>query len=226
MVSDDRLRFLKAIPLFSALDERQLRQLWESCRTIRLKAGQMAFGPTQKAEQFYVVLRGEVKIYKVSAKGDEQILHLYGPGGTFGEAAMWAGIDYPAYAQALEESDLLVVSRANLRRLIEAHPELAMGMMAGLSAKLREFNQLIEDLSLKEVPARLAGALLREIRRTGRPIIQLKETKRQLAARIGTIAVTLSRALAKMKAQGLIKVRGSEIEVLDEKALDDLAENS
>jgi len=225
MATEEKPKALRGVPLFAALDERQLRQLTDTCRTIRVKPEQMVFGPTQKAEQFYVVLRGEVKIYKVSARGDEQILHLYGAGETFGEAAMLAGIDFPAFAQALEDSELMVVSRASLRRLIEVQPELAMRMMAGLSAKLREFNRLIEELSLKEVPSRLAGVLLREARRTGRPTIKLKQTKRQLAARIGTISETLSRALAKMKAQGLIEVRGNEIEVLDESALEELAEN-
>lgn len=225
MALDERLRSIKAVALFSAMTERQLRQLTDTCRTARIKKGQMVFGPTQRAEQFYVVLSGRVKIYKLSTRGDEQILHLYGAGETFGEAAMWSGVNYPACAQALAETQLLVISRPNLLRLIEASPELAMSMMAGMSAKLRQFNQLIEDLTLKEVPARIAGVLLREARRAGRPMIKLKQTKRQLAAQIGTIAETLSRALAKMKAQRLIDVRGSEIEILDQSALEDLAQN-
>lgn len=223
MANEDYIRAIKAVPLFSAMDSRQLTQLLDTCRVVRFKAEEMIFGPTQAAEQFYVVLKGHVKIYKLSARGDEQILHMYGHGETFGEAAMWARINYPAHALALEESQLLVVSLASLRKLIEHNADLALRMMAGLSAKLREFNQLIEELALKEVPARIAGMLLGESRRTGHPIIKLKQTKRQLAAQIGTIAETLSRALAKMKAQGLIDVRGSEIEILDAGALEDLA---
>lgn len=225
MTKDDKLQAIKAVPMFSAMDSRQLSQLCDSCRTARYKAQQMIFSPAQAAEQFFVVLHGQVKIFKISARGDEQILHLYGPGETFGEAAMWAQINYPAHAQVLEDAELLIVSRSNLRRLIEQSPEVAMRMMAGLSAKLREFNQLIEELALKEVPARIAGKLLREARRTGSPIIKLRQTKRQLAAQIGTIAETLSRALAKMKAQGLIDVRGSEIEILDEEALEELEQS-
>ena len=97
--------------------------------------------------------------------------------------------------------------------------------MAGLSAKLHEFNRLIEELSLKEVPARLAGALLRMAAESGGSTIRLKQTKRELAAQIGTVAETLSRALAKLKDAGLIDVRGRQIAILDTDGLASLAEN-
>ncbi len=221
----DKLTLMRKAPLFSALGDAQMRQLLAECQPKSLAAGAMVFGPMQKAERFYLVLWGHVKIYMVSPRGDEQILHLYGPGETFGEAAMWADICYPAYAQTLEETHVLSISKASLRRAIAAHPELAFGMMAGLSAKLREFSRLIEDLSLKEVPARLAGVLVAAMKKSGSKRIILKQTKRQLASQIGTIAETLSRALAKMKADGLIAVDGNTIDILDAEALEEAAEN-
>jgi len=120
---------------------------------------------------------------------------------------------------------LLAISRRRLGELIAADTELAMGMMRGLSAKLREFAALIEQLSLKEVPARLATVLLAEADGAGSNSFRLGMTKRQLAARIGTVAETLSRALAKLKAEKLITVRGSQITLLDPAALADLAEH-
>jgi len=216
---------VKGSPMFSALDAAAARGFVGDCRTIHLPAGRLVFHAGQEADRFYVVLSGRVKIFKLSARGDEQILHLYGPGETFAEAAMWAGADFPAHAEAVSEATLLVISRSTLRRAIERSPELAMGMMAGLSAKLREFNQLIEELSLKEVPARLAGVLLRMSRRGGSRRLRLSQTKRQLAAQIGTVAETLSRALAKMKASALIDVHGSQITLLDLSGLEELAAN-
>jgi len=172
-----------------------------------------------------VILDGRVKVYKLSARGDEQILHLYGPGETFGEAAMWSGGHFPAHAEAVDHCRLLIVSRETLRRAITRQPDLAMGMMAGLSAKLREFNALIEDLSLREVPARLARVLLAEADAAGGATFRLPQTKRHLAAQIGTVAETLSRALGKLRKQGLIDVSGSTITILDADALAELAEN-
>ena len=142
--------------MFSALGDAEIAQLLRQCLVRQRKAGGVLFLAGQEADRFFVVLSGQVKVFQVSARGDEQILHLYGAGNTFGEAAMWAGGKFPANAEALADTKLLVVPRQALRRAIEGNPDLAMGMLAGLSAKLREFNRLIEDLSLKEVPARLA----------------------------------------------------------------------
>lgn len=219
------LAALKAVPLFSVLAPQAMERILSSCRTAHYKAQETIFGPMHPAEQFYVVLAGEVKIYKLSPRGDEQILHLYGPGQTFGEAAMWHGGKYPAFAQALADSELLIVSRSGLKSAITSSPELVLALLGGLSAKLREFAQLIEELSLKEVPARLAGVLLAESSRTGSAKFVLRRTKRQLASQIGTIAETLSRALAKLRDEGLIEMDGNRLAILDREALEDLAQN-
>ena len=129
------------------------------------------------------------------------------------------GGDYPAHAEVVQDATLLAVSRRTLREAVAADPDLAMGMLAVLSAKLHEFASLIEHLSLREVPERLAGALLEMSAVTGARTFQLQQTKRQLAAQIGTVAETLSRALAKLKSSGLIDVRGSQITILDEAGL-------
>jgi CRP-like cAMP-binding protein len=215
---------MRQVPLLSHLDDNEVRALLDACLTEHLPAGSQVFSPNQAAESFYVILSGRAKVYKISPKGDEQILHLYGPGNTFGEAAMWARIRYPAHAEVLENTTLLVVKRAVLKQLITENPEIAMAMMAGMSVKLREFNQLIEQLSLKEVPARLANALLELPARAGTDTVVLKQTKRELAGQIGTIPETLSRALKKLSAAGLIEVNGPEITILDPDGLGEIAD--
>ena len=192
---------------------------------MRPAAGQQIFTPMQKALACYVVLWGRIRIYKVSPRGDEQTLHIFGPGETFGEAAMLMGFNFPAFAEAIEDAAILEVPRSSLAKGISSNPEFAMGMLAGLSAKLHEFAQLIEELSLKEVPARLAGALLAESKRHKSAKFRLRLSKRQLAAQIGTVAETLSRALAKLKAQGLVDIEGSQVTILDAQGLSELAQN-
>lgn len=225
MLDAQAIQALKVAPVFSALDAASLKSLAARCRTKAFAKGQMIFAPCQAAEAFFVVLAGRVKVFMLSPRGEEQILHLYGPGATFGEAAMLAGIDYPAHAEPVEDSRLLVVTRAVLREAMAASPDLAMGMLAGLSSKLREFNRLIEDLSLKEVPARLAGALLKMRQVANADTFRLPATKRELAAQIGTVAETLSRALGKLKSEGLIQVKGSEVTLLDVTALKEVAQS-
>jgi CRP/FNR family transcriptional regulator, dissimilatory nitrate respiration regulator len=215
---------MRQVPLLSRLGDAEIRSLLDVCLTEHLAGGAQVFSPTQPADSFYVILAGRAKVYKLSPKGDEQILHLYGPGNTFGEAAMWAGVNYPAHAEVLEDTTLLVVKRSILKQLIAANPDMAMAMLAGMSGKLREFNKLIEQLSLKDVPARLANALLEMPAKPGTDIVALKQTKRELAGQLGTIPETLSRALKKLSASGLIEVNGPEITILDPDGLAELAD--
>jgi CRP/FNR family transcriptional regulator len=213
------LAALRQTPIFSALDDAALRQLAADCRTRRVARGQVIFSPLQPAERFFLILEGRVKVHKLSPRGDEQILHLYGPGATFAEAAVLAGGTYPARAEATEPAVLLAVPRSAVERAAARSPSVALGMLAGLSAKLHEFALLIETLSLTDAPARVASALLAEATRAGRTSFRLRQTKRHLAARLGIAPETLSRALARFKKAGLVRVDGPRISILDPNGL-------
>lgn len=222
---EEELDALRSVPMISALDGEGIRELLAVCRKLRRGRGARVFRAGEPAETFYVLLAGRVKVFQVSARGDEQVLHHLGPGATFGEAAVLRGGSYPASAEVLEEASLLEVGRSTLLGMITRNPELALGMLGGLSSKLQEFARLIEQLSLKEVPARLADVLLEVSRRAGSDTFRLDQTKRQLAAQIGTVAETLSRALKRLGKEGLIRVDGARITILDAPGLRDLAEN-
>lgn len=208
--------------LFSAVEPDLLARLIAECPRRAVKPGQLIFSAGDAPVQFYLILTGSVKLYLISLRGDEQILHSYGPGDSFGEAAVWTAIPYPAHAEAQQATELLIITNDYLKTAISRNPEFAFGMLAGLSNKLREFNKLIEQLSLQEVPERLAGVLLELSREAGSDAFRLSQTKRELAARIGTVSETLSRAFRKMKLAGLIEVDGRTIKILDSAGLEDL----
>ena len=222
----DLLAAMKASPLFSALKPGALDFVLRRGSLRRCPAGETVVQAGEPADCFFLIISGRVKVFRISARGGEQVLHAFGPGETFGEAAMWAGGRYPAYAEAVTPAALFALSRRALRDAFAADPELAIGMMAGLSQKLREFVRLIEDLTLREVPARLAGALLDETRRAGAPRFRMRQSKAELAAQLGTIPETLSRALRKLKGAGLIAVRGPEITALKPAELRKLADDA
>jgi CRP/FNR family transcriptional regulator, dissimilatory nitrate respiration regulator len=218
------LATMKTAPMFSALDGGTLVSILDRCQVLSFSAGQQIFWPTQRAERFFLVLAGRVKIYQLSARGGEQILHLYGPGETFAEAVVLAERNYPAYAEAAAECQLLAIRRNTLKSIIAERADVALGMLAGLSSKLQEFNRLIERLSLKDVPARLAGWLLDASKGGQVSTIHLTQTKRQLASQLGTVPETLSRTLAKFKAAGLVKVNGANITILNPRGLAEQAD--
>ena len=229
MSSHDTHRYLAAMgrcAMFSSLDERRRLEILACGQIVTRRKGESIVTPTQPAEALYIVLAGRVKVYKLSARGDERILHLIGPSETFGEAAVLAGGRYPAFASATEASVLLALRRQALSRLLGGSAELALGMLAGMAAKLHEFAATIERLSLQDVPGRLAAALLAQAAAAGSDAFDLPLTKRELASRLGTTAETLSRTLARFKAAGTIEVRGPRITLRKPDRLEAIAAGS
>lgn len=212
------------IALFDGLPRDQLDELSQIVVEQKFKRGQTLFSEGMKASGFYGIVSGKIKVYKMSLEGKEQILHIFGEGEFFGEVPVFAGGSYPAHAETLEESRLLFFPRAEFTELIKKEPSLAMNMLAVLSRRLRQFTHLIEDLSLKEVPGRLAAYLLYMSDRNGQADrLELDITKGQLASLLGTIPETLSRILGKLSQQDYIRVDGRKIELCNREALESLA---
>lgn len=232
---DRILELIAATPLFSGLAQRDLAQVGQIATDRFYGRGETIFLEGDPGDGFYIVAGGKVKIFKVSLEGKEQILHIYGPGHPFGEVPVFSGDNFPANAMTLVKSHLLFFSRSAFVKLITVNPSLSMNMLAVLSMRLREFTLQIENLSLKEVPGRLASYLLylTEEQNTGQlgneqqillpEQILLPISKGQLASLLGTIPETLSRILAKLSGQGMIKVNGNRIEIKDRVQLEALA---
>lgn len=211
--------------LFRGLPEEELRQLERIGELRECEKGDMLFGEGKDGVGFYVVAGGQVKVFKMSFDGREQILHILGPGDPVGEVPVFAGTTYPANAQALTKASLFFFPRKKLIELYRESPSLAMNMLAVLSRRLREFTVLIENLSLKEIPQRLATYLVHQ--QSLKPVsarVKLNVTKGVLSNILGTSQETLSRVLGKLSQEGLIEVQGKEISILDMERLKSLAE--
>jgi len=220
----DLMSFLKRVPLFAGLTPEQYDELAMIITMQDYGKGQEIFAEGDPGTGFYLVMDGLVKIYKLSPEGKEQILHLFGSGEPFAEAAVFTGSTFPAYAMALEKSRTIFIPRRAFMELLGQNPALAMNMLAALSLRLKKFARLIEDLSLKEVPSRVAAHLLYlSSQQDDRDTVRLKVGKAQLASLLGTIPETLSRILGKMSKQGLINSEGAQITILDRDGLEDLA---
>jgi CRP-like cAMP-binding protein len=216
---------IAAIPLFEGLPKPQIEDLTMIVLEQVVRKGQIVFSEGDEGIGFYVVLAGRVKVFKLSMEGKEQILHIFGPGEPFGEVPVFSGQKFPASAATMEESRLLFFPRESFVDLVKKTPDLALNMLAILSRRLRRFASLIEDLSLKEVPARVSAYLLylNKVNRGSRNLT-LDISKAQLASLLGTIPETLSRILTKMSKQELIQIDGPRIRILDLEGLEDLAE--
>jgi len=219
------LDILSRTSLFGGLPESQLERVAEIAVTRDFKKGETIFLEGDEGNGFYVVAEGLIKVFKVSADGKEQVLHFFGPGEPVGEVPVFSGEQFPANAEAIAKSRLLFFPRTAFVDLVTNNPSMALNMLAVLSMRLRQFTVQIENLSLKEVPARLAAYLIYLAEEQGRDdLVTLPISKGQLASLLGTIPETLSRIFGKMSSQNLIEVKERRISLLDRKRLEELAD--
>ena len=217
--------FLLNSQLWRGLPEEQVEELAKIAIAKTYTKGELVFQEGDDGSGFFMVVSGRVKVFKTSGDGKELILHFFAAGDHFAEVPAFDGQSFPASALALEATELLFFPRTSFLGLLQQHPTLAVSILAVFARHLRRFAQLIEDLSFKEVPGRLATYLLYLSERNGsREEVELDLPKSQLAALLGTIPETLSRVFAKLSSDELIAIDGSKIKLLDRKRLSGLAE--
>lgn len=223
MAGIDKQAAVAALTLFSGLDPDKIAELAAVAELRRRQKGRLLFRTGEPADGFYGVASGKVRIYRSSPSGKEHILHVFGPGEAFAEVVVFQGGVFPADAQTLEDSELLFFPRRGFVALLRDDPELAMAMLALLSSRLRFFVKKIEELSLKEVPARLAAHLLLLHAAQKKRRLDLELSKGQLAGYLGTIPETLSRVLRRMAEDGLIALDGQAVVLTDVERLAEVA---
>src|SRR6476646_1006204 len=213
---------LRSCQLFTGLPQADLEQIAAVTTLRSLEKDQYLFHEGDPASGFYVVQRGAVNVHRVNAAGKEQIIHVFRAGESFAEVALASETGYPADARALEATQVLLVQKDGILALLRRQPELALRMLGSMSSHLRVLVGQLEDLTLKDVETRLANWLVKRCPNPqgDKPMnIELKMTKRVLAAELGTVSETFSRTLAKFRARKLISVKGKTITILSPLAL-------
>jgi CRP/FNR family transcriptional regulator len=224
MSKTDRLHIidiLQLCPLFAGLKKTEIEEIAQIADLRRLERDQLLFSQGDLAYSFFVLARGRMRVYKLSSSGREQTLVTPMPGASFAEAALFADKRYPAYCSALDDSEIVAIDKARFLKFVEIHPQVALNMIAQMAERLRMFAGKIEQLSLMGVVPRLAEYLLEHT--DEKCDVTLDISKSELASLLGTVPETLSRALAKLKANGLIKEVESRIHINDRNQLEEVA---
>ncbi len=211
---------LRAAPLFSGLPPEDLAQVAAVASLRRFSRNETIFREGDRADGFYVVASGKAKVFKLSAEGKEQVLHLLEPGQSFAEGVIFEGGAYPAHASTVTDAELIFLPRLGVVSLLEKCPRLAIRMLAALSRWLRRMTDLVDDLALKDVGTRFTWFVSEELRARGIPVAdgavyELAFSKTLLASRLGTVPETFSRTLKKLQDDGAIRVQGKRIKILD-----------
>ena len=189
----------------------------------------MLFSEGEACKGLYIVVSGRVRIFKTALNGREHVLTVEGPGASVAELPVFDGGKYPASGSAMEKTEVLFISRSDLRAICLEKPEVSLKMLQVVGTRLRRLVGIIEELSFTTVRHRLISWLLRQAAAEGRAsergtVLSLNASQQELAAQIGTVRELISRNLARLQAQSFIEMDGREVTILDKEGLEaDLA---
>jgi CRP/FNR family transcriptional regulator, cyclic AMP receptor protein len=215
---------LRKTQLFASLTESEMRTLCARVSKRHFGCGETLFSEGDPCHGLFVVATGRIRIFKLSPSGREQVLAIEGPGSSFAELPVFDGGVYPASASALEDAEVLFISRKDFHNYCREHPDVALKVLAVVGSRLRRLVGIIEDLSFTTVRQRLISLLLRLAQGSGTSTkhgirVELTTTHQDLAAELGTVRELVSRNLSRLQAEGLLEVDGRTIIVKDLPAL-------
>jgi len=221
---EEKLGYLSDVDLFRDLTERDRAELEHMTTITSVPRGRVFYQPEDVSEVLFLVKQGQVQLYRISPEGKKLVIATLGPGTLFGEMALLGQQMHNAFAEALDDCTILVMSRSDLERLILSKPVLGQRMLEITDRRLRDAEARLEDMAFKGIPARLASLLLRlAAERNSNDILGL--THQDLAETIGTYRETATQVLNDMKASGLIEIGRKRITILDMNRLHELAQS-
>jgi CRP-like cAMP-binding protein len=221
---DEKLGYLSDVELFRDLSPRDMAELDRMTTITSVPKGRVFYQPEDVGEVLFLIKEGGVQLYRISPEGKKLVIASLGPGTIFGEMALLGQQMHSAFAEAVEDCLILVMSRTDLERFILSKPVVGVRMLEITGKRLSDAEARLEDMAFKGIPARLASLLLRlAAERNSNDVVGL--THQDLAETIGTYRETATQVLNDMKSAGLIEIGRKRIEILDPAGLQELAES-
>lgn len=214
---------LRACRLWHAASDEGVRRLAEKARAKSVAPGAVVAEEGEPAKRFGVLVSGHARVFRLSAAGRKTTFEDVCPGEPLGAVAALAGGRYPAHIEATEPSTIAWLPRRGLFDLMAEEPAVAESIVTSLASRVVHFTSFVASLT-QDVPARLAGYLFQRGLSSGRASgsgleVDLGMSKAELASALGTVPETLSRALGKLKTDGLVEVHGRKVVLRDVGAL-------
>ena len=220
---------LRVTPVFQQLAPEDRRRVAQASTVRRYAKGDVIFEQESKAEAFYTIATGRVKIFNVLASGKEMILEVFGRGDPLGALATYTGRPFPASAVALEETTCVQIPRATFFKLLEDHPSLVRGLLIGMTVRLVELTNRLAELSGARIEPRLARLFIKLGREMGKQdrggtYIPLVLSRQELADMTGTTIETAIRIMSRWGKEDLVQTDKDGFVILDTAALENIAD--
>jgi CRP/FNR family cyclic AMP-dependent transcriptional regulator len=228
MSIEEEVQLLSTVDILEPLSEEELETLARRSSDTHLEEGEIFYTPHDSSERLFILKKGKVRIFRMAPDGREFTQSMVDSGTVFGEMALTAQRLQGAYAQAVEPSILITMSREDLEHLILQKPEVGLQITHLLSERLRRYETRLEDAILKDVHSRLASIILLLIEsegtRTGAGYrIPAHYTHQRLGTMIGANREAVTRAFGILQDEGVVELRRRLIYVKDIEALSQAA---
>jgi CRP-like cAMP-binding protein len=218
------------LPLFAGISAADLDSILSEARSIRFAKNSAVFEQGEEAHSFFVLLHGHVRASKTTPAGEQIVVRYVATGETFGVAKAIGLRRYPATATAVDDSVVLAWPSATWPRLVEKFPALATNTLRTVGARLQETHTRVVEMSTEQVERRIAHALLRLVKQSGRKVehgveIDFPISRQDIAQMTGTTLHTVSRTLSAWETRGLVQSSRQKIVVREPHKLFMLAEH-
>ncbi|OLD07414.1 MAG: hypothetical protein AUI90_10140 [Deltaproteobacteria bacterium 13_1_40CM_3_69_14] len=212
----DNTHLLRQVSIFQALPQDTIADLAKRVWHKQADAGSVIVSQEEAGDALFVIARGKVKVVLYGETGREIILSMLGAGDFFGEMALLDRQPRSANVVAVESSELLGLDREAFQTHLTSHPSTAMAILAEMSRRLRHADEVIGNLALLDVYARVARIIRDLAQKQGEPVdggllIKERPTQQEIAGLIGTSRETVSRALNDFTRRGLLEMQGKKI---------------
>lgn len=215
------INYLKLVPLFSTLSDEELDAISKLSNRIKYPKNNIIFIEKEEGNILYIILRGRVKVVKISESGEEIILAALNKGDFFGEMSLLDGKPRSATVISIEDSELMLIKSNHFEKVIEKHPRIALKLLKELTVRLRKADELIGNLALMNVKGRIAGLFIQLAKEHGQKtkegvLIKSRPTHQEIANMVGATRETVSRILKQLEDNNYICMSGKDVIIFDE----------
>jgi CRP/FNR family cyclic AMP-dependent transcriptional regulator len=222
--SAERIKLLSLVDIFEPLSVEELERLNDQLPDRHLENGEIFYGPEDPSERLFILQKGKVRIFRTAPDGREFTLAVVESSTVFGEMALTGQQLEGAYAQAMEPSQVSMMLKEDLERLVLEKPEVGLRIIQVFSERLRRYETRLEDANMKDVHARLADIIVLLVEsegvRSGTGYrIPTHYTHQRLGTMIGANRVAVTRAFRVLQDEGVVELKRRLIYVTDLDAL-------
>ncbi len=217
---------LERVTFLKGLGRPDLNHIVKLASIRRYKAGDMVFNKEEVGKNFFIVDSGKIKIFTSFGGGKRKTFAFLGKGDFFGEMSLLGGKTRSASAQAVEDTELLVISKQNFGKLVTRHADFSMKLIRTLVERLNKADKEIESMLFHNILGRLASAIVELAAKSKSGPMSVAIGQGELAEYLGTTRVPVCRAVNSLRRSGLIDYHRGQVIIKNKARLQSMAANA